>query len=107
MVLITACLTSELPPGTMKGLELLGRSILLANINGTIYAMDALCSHAMGSLVRGKLDGYTLECPRHQWKFDIRNGKLLSGPPEPIPTNKDLRAYPVHIRQNCVDIDLY
>ncbi|MGE5379421.1 MAG: Rieske (2Fe-2S) protein [Candidatus Saccharibacteria bacterium] len=107
MVLIKVCLTSDLPPGKMVKFDVLGHTTLLANVNGTYYAMDGMCSHAMGDLSRGKLDGFVIECPRHQWRFDIRSGKLVGGPSEPLPANKDLRAYPVSVHDDCVYVDMF
>jgi nitrite reductase/ring-hydroxylating ferredoxin subunit len=50
MVMIEACLASELPPGTMNNVILMGRTILLANVEGKLFAMDGLCSSDGGNL---------------------------------------------------------
>jgi naphthalene 1,2-dioxygenase system ferredoxin subunit len=31
-------------------------------------------------LTKGRLEGYVVECPLHFARFDVRTGKLLSGP---------------------------
>jgi naphthalene 1,2-dioxygenase system ferredoxin subunit len=51
------------------------RSIVLTMINGTVYAMDSVCSHEGGPLEDGTLEDYNLICPWHQGIFDIRSAK--------------------------------
>ncbi|MBP2031293.1 nitrite reductase/ring-hydroxylating ferredoxin subunit [Methanohalophilus levihalophilus] len=51
------CKTNEIPEGEMKGIEVNGQKILVANIEGDFYAMDAVCSHMKGDLPSGKLRG--------------------------------------------------
>jgi nitrite reductase/ring-hydroxylating ferredoxin subunit len=31
-------------------------------------------------LLMGRLDGYTIACPCHDWRFDIRTGRFLDAP---------------------------
>jgi len=64
----------------MKAIRLEGKEILIANINGSYYAMSNRCTHAGGDLSKGRLDGITLTCPKHGGKFDITTGKVVSGP---------------------------
>ena len=72
--------TSEIPSGQMKAVRFKEKEILVANVNGSYYAMDNTCTHAGGDLSKGKLDGTTLTCPRHGAKFDVTTGKVVSGP---------------------------
>lgn len=50
-------------------------SIVLTMINGTVYAMDSVCSHEGGPLEDGTLESYNLICPWHQGIFNIRSAK--------------------------------
>lgn len=45
-------------PGTMRCVQVRGRRVLLANVDGTIYAADELCSHEDASLCTGALQGH-------------------------------------------------
>ncbi len=38
---------SELSPGEMKNVEVGDDQVLLANVEGTIYACDNLCTHVL------------------------------------------------------------
>ena len=71
---------SELAPGEMKWVVANRQRLLLANVGGTFYAISDQCGHERASLSQGRLDGQEVECPRHYAKFDVRTGKLTSGP---------------------------
>ena len=71
---------SELPPGTMKVVVIDRERVLLANVDGVFHAMKDTCGHAGAPLSSGSLIGYVVECPLHFACFDVRTGKLISGP---------------------------
>ncbi|MGB8892064.1 MAG: Rieske 2Fe-2S domain-containing protein, partial [Methanoregula sp.] len=54
---------SDVPPGSMKYVEVQGREILLVNVEGKIYATDNRCGHMNGPLSMGTLQGTVVECP--------------------------------------------
>ena len=70
----------ELSPGQMKWVAVNGDRRVLANVEGTFYAISDVCGHRNAPLSRGKLQGYLIECPLHFAQFDIRTGELVSGP---------------------------
>jgi len=72
--------TSEIPLGEMKAVRFEEKEILIANVNGSYYAIGNRCTHSGGDLSKGKLDGTTVTCPRHGARFDITTGKVISGP---------------------------
>jgi nitrite reductase/ring-hydroxylating ferredoxin subunit len=59
-------------------IDINGKSLVLTNISGKFYAMDSVCSHEGGPLEEGTLEDYTLTCPWHQGKFDIRTAKAFA-----------------------------
>jgi len=78
---------AELAPGTMKWVAVDRRRVLLANVDGTFYAIRDACGHRQAVLSRGTLRGHVVECPLHFAEFDVRSGKLVSGPiSEDVPT---------------------
>jgi nitrite reductase/ring-hydroxylating ferredoxin subunit len=79
-----AAATSEVPNGSMKQVSVGGMDVMLANVNGTFYALSNKCTHAGGPLAKGKLDGFVVQCPLHGSKFDVRTGAVV-GPPAQIP----------------------
>src|SRR5215210_2071028 len=66
----------DIKEGGLVGVELEGNKIVLAMINGQVFAIDAVCSHKGAPLEEGKLEGYNLTCPWHYAVFDVRNGKV-------------------------------
>jgi 3-phenylpropionate/trans-cinnamate dioxygenase ferredoxin subunit len=71
---------AELAPGQMKWVAVNGERLVLANVEGTYYAISDVCGHRNAPLSRGKLDGYLIECPLHFAQFDVRTGELVNGP---------------------------
>jgi nitrite reductase/ring-hydroxylating ferredoxin subunit len=74
----------DVPPGKMVGVEVEGERILVANVDGHLYAMRAVCNHMGGHLDRGILEGNVVICPLHRSKWDLTTGKLVQFP-RPLP----------------------
>jgi nitrite reductase/ring-hydroxylating ferredoxin subunit len=70
----------DIPPGTMKCVALDGQRVLIANVDGSFYAVSDICGHRNAPLSRGRLQGHVVECPLHFAQFDVRDGKLIDGP---------------------------
>ncbi|MFP3569694.1 Rieske (2Fe-2S) protein [Paraburkholderia sp. SIMBA_030] len=64
----------ELSPGKRKIVFVDGRSIVVFNIDGAVYAIDNCCPHNGASLASGQLDGHLLRCPAHGLRFDLTTG---------------------------------
>jgi nitrite reductase/ring-hydroxylating ferredoxin subunit len=71
---------SELSLGAMRWVVLDRERVLIANVGGVFYALRDACGHRQALLSKGTLDGHVIECPLHFAQFDVRTGKLLSGP---------------------------
>ena len=57
-----------------------GVNVLLARVGGTVYAVSGKCAHMACPLSGGRLEGYTVVCGCHDWRFDVRTGKFLDAP---------------------------
>lgn len=77
MVFVRLTDTSDVPLGAMKAFELKGQKILLANSNGSFYALANKCPHIGKPLDKGTLVGCNVTCPYHHAQFDVRNGQNL------------------------------
>jgi nitrite reductase/ring-hydroxylating ferredoxin subunit len=77
---ITVARLSELPPGTVACVEAAGMPVSLANTDGSIHAFSPYCTHAMGLLGAGELEGTIVRCPLHGSTFDVVTGRVV-GPP--------------------------
>ncbi|XES78563.1 MAG: Rieske (2Fe-2S) protein [Candidatus Bathyarchaeia archaeon] len=76
--------TSEVPVGKMKKVTLEDKEVLIANVNGTYYAIGNLCTHFGGDLSQGTLEGNVVTCPNHNSKFDVITGKVVVPPTEAL-----------------------
>ncbi len=83
---------SDIQEGQMKGYSANGEEILIANIGGKFYAMDAVCSHEEGPLPEGQLEDHIVTCPWHGARFDVRTAKVQG-----TPWASDLRTFEVKI----------
>src|SRR5919112_2390533 len=78
--------TNDIQPSQMKEVEVNGQNICVVNVDGNYYAIGSICTHEGGPLADGTLEGYEVECPWHNSKFDVRTGEVISPPasePEP------------------------
>ncbi|MEO1246398.1 MAG: fatty acid desaturase [Pseudomonadota bacterium] len=57
------------------------------------YATDGLCTHGNAHLASGLVRGHLVECPKHNGRFDVRDGA-----PRRHPVCLALRTYPVETR---------
>ncbi|RQU79344.1 non-heme iron oxygenase ferredoxin subunit [Burkholderia cenocepacia] len=89
--------TDAVPQDDVIGVSVEGRQLAVAKVGDTVYAVDNICTHGNARLCDGFLDGYELECPLHQGKFDIRTGKALC---EPL--TEDSVAYPIKLEGGFV-----
>ena len=68
--------TSELPPeNEAKEFTLGDKVICVANVNGTITAMDNVCLHRGGPLGQGTIENGKVVCPWHAWAWDPTTGE--------------------------------
>ena len=89
--------TSDLPPGTMICVDVAGKRILVANVDGVYYATDDTCTHEDASLASGSLSGELVKCPLHGSRFSLRTGEPMEDPAE-----EPLRCFPVDVREGDV-----
>ena len=90
MAKMRVCGRDELQPGTMVRLKPEGMDeIVVANVNGKVYAMRGICNHQGGPLAEGELSSNVITCPWHGAQWDVTTGKLVEFPLE-------LEAEPVY-----------
>ena len=69
---------------------------------GEFFALDDRCPHAGASLARGILDGDTVACRIHHWRFCLRDGTYLD---ESRP-EFNARCFPVRVVGREVQIKI-
>lgn len=59
------------------------QEIMLArNSAGDIVAFSGFCTHSMGKLEGGRVEGDEITCPHHGARFDIRTGQAKNACPD-------------------------
>ncbi|UYL09261.1 FAD-dependent oxidoreductase [Bdellovibrio sp. SKB1291214] len=56
------------------------KAVLLAKVEGEIYAVGANCTHYGGPLNQGLLAGHHIHCPWHHSSFNIKTGEAEKAP---------------------------
>ena len=90
-----------IPEDDVIGIDAGGKSFALYMVEGEVYATDNICTHGNARLCDGFLEGHEIECPLHQGKFDIRNGKAMCAP-----LTEDVKTYPVKIEGARVFVEV-
>jgi nitrite reductase/ring-hydroxylating ferredoxin subunit len=102
MALVKVATVAQVPKNSLVKVLAEGKHVLLANVGGEIYAMDAVCTHEAGPLEEGILDGTTLTCSWHEGRYDVRTG--LADPETDWVF--DTKAWKVVVEGNDVLVDL-
>ncbi len=63
-----------------------GVGIILVRTGGRVWAIRDRCAHMACPLGGGSLSGFYLECPCHDWRFDIRTGEFVTAREIRVPT---------------------
>lgn len=92
---------ADCPVGQLRSVSAQGEQIVLANVDGTICALQDRCSHEEYPLSDGELDGGDLVCAYHGARFDA-----CSGARKALPAVLPVRAYPVEVRGDDVYVDV-
>lgn len=71
---------ASLPEGAIAPVYPKGVNLLVAKVEGRIYALDGKCSHMGCPLSAGYLSGVILTCPCHDWRFNITTGHFIDAP---------------------------
>ena len=90
---VKAAELSRCPPGNLLGVEVGGEPIVLANVDGDVYALEDRCSHEDYPLSDGDLEGTSVECIDHGAAFDACTGSATS-----LPAVKPVKTYEVEVR---------
>ena len=98
-VFVEAGAAEDIAPGELKALEADGVPVLLANVEGELYAFRNACAVDGLPLEGGRLAGTVLVCPWHNCAYDARTGKRADGSDEPGVT-----AVPVAVHDGAVRV---
>lgn len=89
----------ECPPGSLRSVMVGRDPVVLANVEGQVYAVVDRCTHEDLPLSDGELEGSTLVCSYHGARFDVTSGAARG-----LPAVRPLKSYPVEIRDDGIYI---
>lgn len=75
------CAVDDLAPEDVMRWDHGGRSFAIyRDPEGEVFATDGLCTHEQVHLADGLVIDHTIECPKHNGRFDYRTGAPLRAP---------------------------
>ena len=92
---------NDCPPGSLLDVDAGQETIVLANVDGDLYALQNRCSHQDLPLSDGELDGDHLECLYHGARFDVCTGKAKA-----LPAIKPVETYAVEVRGQGIFVQI-
>ena len=100
--------TTDITNCQMKAINVEGKEILIINYDGKYFAINGRCTHIGGELVKGKLEGKIVTCPRHGAQFDVTTGSCIRRPRIGLfrPKSKDIVTYEVKVESDSVKVKL-
>lgn len=97
-----ACSLDEIAPGGIRGVIVDGTNVLVARVDGDVYAVRNACGDGPLPLDYSTLEGAELKCSWHGCRYDIRSGRRLdyaNASPE-----EQLMVLPVRVHDGVVEI---
>lgn len=73
----TVCRVGELAAGESRMFVVGEKPVGLFNVDGEFLAISNECPHAGASLAHGIVDGATVACRIHHWRFCLKTGEYL------------------------------
>lgn len=101
MPLVKLAPQSEMPaPGQAKEFSCGDKMVCVANVNGSLSALDNVCLHRGGPLGQGYLEDGKVVCPWHGWQFDAQTGQVGHNPAAKT------KVYPLDVQGGDVMVEM-
>ena len=108
--------TEDLAADTQQIVKTEGKTLLLLNHDGEVYAVDSICPHLKLSLKKAKVtkDG-AIVCPWHRSSFDLKTGSVNTWCPWPpaigtllgkVSSESALPVFPTRIENGQIFVEL-
>ena len=92
----------QLPAGKVKGVRPWpGYRMAICNVEGTVFAIDDVCTHAGGIMHYGDMIRDEIQCPVHLASFNVKTGELTEGP-----KCEAMRTYPVRMDGEHIEVGI-
>jgi nitrite reductase/ring-hydroxylating ferredoxin subunit len=91
----------DLPPGTLRAVEVDGLPVLLCSLDAEVFAYRNACGGTALPLHLGTLAGGEIHCPWHGCRYDARTGKQIGG------DGIDLVPFPVTVQDGMIQVAVH
>jgi 3-phenylpropionate/trans-cinnamate dioxygenase ferredoxin subunit len=98
---INVCALDDIDDEDVRRFDHAGRTFAVYRYEDKVYASDGLCTHEQVHLSGGLVMEHVIECPKHNGRFDIRDGRALGAP-----VCVNLKTYPARIEGGEIQIQL-
>ena len=97
---IKVCAVDDIDPEDVMRFDHDGRSFAVyRSAKGEVFATDGLCTHEQVHLADGLVIDDTIECPKHNGRFNYRTGAPLRAP-----VCVALATYPARVLGGMIEI---
>jgi len=91
----------DVPAGSLMAVEAGGKSVLLSNVEGEVYAFHNVCPvDDRSRLDGGRLAGVAIVCPWHNCAYDARSGKRIDDRPQ----DPGLAVIPIAVSDGTIEV---
>ena len=98
---VDVCALDELDDEDVMRFDHGGHSYAVYRYEDKVYATDGLCTHEKVHLCDGLVMEHVIECPKHNGRFDIRDGRALGAP-----VCINLKTYPARVEGGHIQIQV-
>ena len=99
--MIAACAFDDIDDEDVLRFDHAGHTYAVYRVEDRVYATDGLCTHEQVHLCDGLVMEHVIECPKHNGRFDIRDGRALGAP-----VCVNLRTYPAKVEGGRILIQI-
>jgi 3-phenylpropionate/trans-cinnamate dioxygenase ferredoxin subunit len=92
---------ADVPVGSLKGVMVGMEPVVLANVDGDVYALEDQCSHQALPISDGELDGGDVVCTYHGARFDACTGRNKG-----LPAIRPVKSFPVDVRDDGIYLEV-
>jgi 3-phenylpropionate/trans-cinnamate dioxygenase ferredoxin subunit len=98
---INVCPLDDIDDEDVSRFDHAGQTYAVYRVEDKVYATDGLCTHEKVHLCDGLVMEHVIECPKHNGRFDIRNGRPLGAP-----VCVALKTYPAKVEGGRIFIEV-
>jgi 3-phenylpropionate/trans-cinnamate dioxygenase ferredoxin subunit len=98
---IAACAFDDVDDEDVMRFDHAGHTYAVYRVEDQVYATDGLCTHERIHLCDGLVMQHVIECPKHNGRFDIRDGRALGAP-----ACVNLETYPAKVEGGRIFIQI-